>query len=194
MRPAEPGRALVSLFVHVMFAATEGCSPEVRLLESVPEPPTACTAHAECPSGELCIFEKDGVGRVCRACGAASSADTCSLTCPAPWTLAETKTNGCRACTCAPPSECTSDSECPRGHRCYPGQACEPSCNGSPRCCAGSFCALPGCTDTSDVECGLVGCNEGQVCSQVCPLSCECDATNGRWSCAGGCGAVCRAP
>lgn len=133
---------------------------------------TACVGHSNCEFGQLCFH-----GR-CEPCGPANCSDPCPFAAP----RVELLRNGCVTCECEPRSECSQDIDCPGGQVCYIGLQCEEGCAGL-SCCLGNQCSVPGCASPAAVDCALVGCADGQICSRLCPPPvCECDSQ--QWVCA----------
>lgn len=204
--------AHAAVLLFATSVAVAACSPEREILSSLekdggpPEPqpekpdsqappsPIACKGHETCPLGQLCVETSGPEGLVCKPCADVDTAAACKA-CPSDSTQVSDKINGCAVCTCGPASSCFADTECAEGEHCYQGQTCYPGCTGSPKCCQGNLCGSPGCTDTTGLDCNLVGCPSGQVCNANCPPpKCFCDVKLKQWKCEGGCKATCVFP
>ncbi|WP_394845712.1 hypothetical protein LZC95_52870 [Pendulispora brunnea] len=206
--------AAVLLFATSLGAAA--CSPEREILSSLndeqkskdsgpekpekpdsesPPGPLACKAHEGCGPGMLCASSgKDLNIGSCKACAEMDLSAGCNA-CPPGSIKVPGNVNGCTVCNCGPPSVCIQDAQCADGEHCYLGQTCEPGCTNSPKCCHGNLCANTGCTDTTGLDCNLVGCPNGQVCNASCPPpKCYCDVKLKQWKCEGGCNAICVFP
>jgi hypothetical protein len=135
----------------------------------------ACVTDADCPTAFWCVAGE------CSPCSTA-------MDCAFPNVIVPR--NGCP--WCVPLGECATDAECPRDTICYSGRACPAGCT-SPWCCFGNLCREPGCGSTENLDCGLVGCADGNTCEVSGePPSCAC--TSGLWTCTGDSPNACVAP
>lgn len=148
-----------------------------------------CVAARDCPAGQVCLLNADGLG----ACEL-PAVDVCSVSCDPPLICAA---GHCRV-------ECTLDGECPGGHVCRSGAceradtivdagpsdasrpndtglACDPvaetGCSGGERCSVGT--GSPACVSATgsgilgdacsgDVDCGAGLSCQGARCVRVC--------------------------
>ncbi|WP_394835175.1 hypothetical protein LVJ94_52620 [Pendulispora rubella] len=204
--------ARVAALLFATSAAAAGCSPEREILSTLdekekpqeplpqkpdgeaPPSPAACKTHETCALGTLCTQAPDEKFATCKPCAKMDPSEGCK-TCPPNASKVSDNVNGCTVCSCGLPSSCFEDAQCNKGERCYMGQTCDPGCTSSPKCCHGNLCAATGCTDTTGLDCTLVGCPTGLVCDSNCsPPKCFCDATSKQWKCDGGCKATCVYP
>lgn len=146
-----------------------------------------CQWSAACLSGSLSVTE------TCAACGCQADDDCpfgllceagqcvdCPLATTCPFPFAPTLRNGCAVCVAV--GDCSNDAECGADALCYPGRNCLPGCFEDASCCSGNLCAAPGCGSTAELDCSIVGCNQGGACDVVDPGHfCTCE--DGRWLC-----------
>lgn len=160
------------------------CTQEVEVLES-----QSMTGVAGAPALPVGSAGAGGAESVCHTDDDCAAGLTwCSLgrcvpcsteECPPGWEVVPR--NGCN--WCVPPRECADDVDCRSGTVCYPGAACLPGCVDGPRCCHGNVCAAPGCPPASELDCALVGCEDGAVCSLATQAPrCIC-SRDGTWTC-----------
>lgn len=168
---------------------TFGCDGPVR---------DCCQWSAACLGGSLSVVE------TCANCGcqvdddcpfglvcAAGQCVACSNQTACPFPLVSTLRNGCASCVT--PSDCSSDEDCGADSICYPGRNCLPDCVEDPTCCSSNLCAAPGCGSAAELDCSIVGCDQGGVCNVVdSGHFCACES--GRWLCSVASGNICIHP
>ena len=143
-----------------------------------------CQTDSQCqPGAEWCV------GGSCLPCD--NSGTVCDISCPEGWTTYQR--NGCHACACAPPNQCTANADCGAGAmQCYPGNFCWDWCPpNDPSCCFGNICDVSGC-GPNPTGCFVTGCPAGQTCIEAECTSALCQCDGAAWMCGSDClGGIC---